>query len=196
MELTDEALVERWRGGDMLAGELLLQRYQVRVFAYLYRLAGDRAQAEDLLQETMTRLIQQLPRFDTGRRFSTWLYTIGTNLWRDHRRSRRRSERREAGGQVEPVARATEPSPLDGMERREVEAEVRQALADLDEDHRVVLTLRHYQGLSYAQIAEVLGCPVGTVKSRMHAGVAALRDRFLKKGLLGENRENELHRMS
>ncbi len=196
MEVSDAALVERWRGGDLVAGELLLSRYQVRVFAYLYRLSGERAQAEDIFQETMTRAIQQLPRFDTGRSFSTWLYTIGTNLWRDHARSRRRAELRQARQAVEAIPRSAEPSPLDEMERREIEAEVRQALSDLPEDHRVVLTLRHYDGFSYAQIAQVLDCPIGTVKSRMHAAIAALRDRFLKKGLLGENRENELHRMS
>lgn len=196
MDPTDEALVERWRGGDLAAGELLLHRYQVRVFAYLYRLAGDRAQAEDLCQETMTRAIQQLPRFDTSRSFSTWLYAIGTNLWRDHARGWRRAGRREVRGLEEPVPRATEPSPLDEMLRRDVESEVRQALSALAEDRRVVLTLRHYHGLSYAQIAQVLDCPIGTVKSRMHAALTVLRDHFLTKGLLGEDADDAVHGVS
>lgn len=185
-DLTDEVLVERWRGGDLAAGTLLLERYQTRVFAYLCRLSGDRRQAEDLFQETMTRGIQELPRYDTGRSFSTWLFTIATNLWRDHARSGRRAARREVRDLAEPVPHVPPVSPLDEIMHREVADQVREALSDLDEDHRVVLTLRHYQGLRYAEIAEVLGCPIGTIKSRMHAAVAAIRDRFLKKGLLDE----------
>lgn len=188
MEVSDEQLLIQWREGEALAFETLVRRYQVPLFAYLYRLSGDRAAAEDLCQETWARFVAALDRFDPGRRLSTWLYAIATNLWRDASRGGRT---RAAAAEHLPELRSglgirTPPTPLEEASRRELDAEVREGVQGLPEEYRVVLVMRHYQGLRYAEIAEVLGCPIGTVKSRIHYAISNLRDRFERKGILAE----------
>lgn len=188
MEVSDEQLLIQWREGEPLALETLVRRYQVPLFAYLYRLSGDRAAAEDLSQEAWARFLTALDRFDPGRRLSTWLYAIATNLWRDASRG---SRTRAAAAEHLPELRSglgitTPPTPLEEASRRELESEVRGAVHELPEEYRAVLVMRHYQGLRYAEIAEVLGCPVGTVKSRIHYAISNLRDRFERKGILAE----------
>lgn len=188
MEVSDEQLLIQWREGEPLAFETLVRRYQVPLFAYLYRLSGDRATAEDLCQETWAGFLTGLDRFDPGRRLSPWLYAIATNLWRD---AWRRGRTRAAAAAQLPELRSrlgltTPPTPLEEESRRELEGEVRAAVVDLAEEYRAVLVMRHYQGLRYAEIAEVLGCPIGTVKSRMHYAISNLRDRFERKGILAE----------
>jgi len=188
LEVSDEQLLIQWREGEALAFETLVRRYQVPLFAYLYRLSGDRAAAEDLCQETWARFVAALDRFDPGRRLSTWLYAIATNLWRDASRGGRT---RAAAAAHLPELRSglgitTPPTPLEEASRRELEAEVREGVQGLPEEYRAVLVMRHYQGLRYAEIAEVLGCPIGTVKSRIHYAISHLRDRFERKGILAE----------
>jgi len=188
LEVSDEQLLIQWREGEALAFETLVRRYQVPLFAYLYRLSGDRAAAEDLCQETWARFVAALDRFDPGRRLSTWLYAIATNIWRDAWRGGRT---RTAAAEHLPELRSglgitTPPTPLEEASRRELEAEVREGVQGLPEEYRAVLVMRHYQGLRYAEIAEVLGCPIGTVKSRIHYAISHLRDRFERKGILAE----------
>ena len=187
MDIPDELLVEQWKAGDAVAFENLLRRYEVPLFAYFYRLVGDRATAEDLFQETFSRFIEGIKRFDATRRLSAWLYTIATNLWKDHLKKARGHVKVEVGmGVMESEVRPLydRAAPLEELVRREMEGGVREAVMALPEEHRLVLVMRHYQGLSYQEIAEIVNCPLGTVKSRMHYAVTALRERLAKKGLL------------
>lgn len=163
----------RVQSGDQAALGLLLERYRAPLYGFLWRRA-ERESADDLFQETWLRVVRARDRFDPRRRFSTWLYQIANNLCRDRGRRRAveeraleaervRAQRRQAG--VDPAARI-------GL-ALDVEQRVRALPARL----REVLLLRFYQDLGEAEIAQVLRIPRGTVKSRLHAALRALRRR-------------------
>lgn len=183
-DLPDEALLRNWLAGDEVAFEALFQRYCAPIFSYLCRLGAAGSLAEDLMQETFLKALAGAESFDPGRKFSTWLYVIATNAWRDYRkRTRRRlawtALLGQSSGGVPPQDEA-----LASLLQREAAAHVEEALRALPEEARAVLVMKHFQGLRYDDIAEVFGCPVGTVKSRVHAAVLQVRGRLAQKGLL------------
>ncbi len=162
---------------------VLVERYHAPLFGYLYRLTGgDDALAEDLVQETFLRVLRSIAQYRYPRAFKPWLYTIATNLGRDH--YKRLAVRKtvsmtdnmlnrpdlQSGAAPEAVAVA-----LDEV------AHVKAALADLPEHQREVVMLRYYQELALSEIAEALNIPVGTVKSRLSLGIKRLRTRLLEE---------------
>ena len=178
LDEADEQLMRRVQAGDTRALETLFGRYRARLFGFLLRRCGDGATAEDLIQETWLRVVRSRDRYDPGRRFSTWLFQVANNLSRDLARRRDVERRgRQSVEQREIVRQQLEDSPghdlrLD-MERR---------LAALPDRLREVLVLRYHQQLSEREIAEVVGIPQGTVKSRLHTAVRTLRE-----GIEGED---------
>ncbi len=157
--------------GDERALETLLDRYRARLFAFLTRRVGDPAAAEDLFQETWLRAVRARARFDPRRRFSTWLFQIANNLCRDRFRRVRVERRQRETMQSEIRSSAGGPAAA----RLENQLDMRQRVGALPDPLREVLVLRYYHDLSEAQMAEMLGVPRGTVKSRLHAAVGALR---------------------
>ncbi|MBL8878102.1 MAG: RNA polymerase sigma factor [Phycisphaerales bacterium] len=169
---------------DYLAGrpgafDALVARYGPDLFGFLYRYVGDAALAEDLAQETLLQIHVSAASFDRSRPFKPWMYTIAANKARDFMRSRgrRREQSLDFGSEDAdaPPAAAIVPSSEPGAveradedERREV---VRGLIALMPEHLRLILVLGYYQQLPYAEISEILGIPVGTVKSRLHAAV-------------------------
>ncbi len=183
--VSDEALARSWKAGDEMAFEILYRRYRVRLVAFFYRFVMDRGLAEDLAQETFLHGQRGIRGYDPTRKFSNWLFAIAANLGRDHaRKMRRRWTVEGVGAPAENGGLASTPPVLDEVLKRELEAEVKRAMTELSEEHRLVLLLRHYHGLSYQEIAEILGCPLGTVKSRMHCSIHALKEWLTKKGLV------------
>lgn len=163
--------------GNRAALAVLVGRHHAPLLGYLYRLVGgDRPLAEDLVQETLLRLLRQRT-YQSNRPFKPWLYTIATNLSRDHfksaavRQSLRRRDDNDALLQVRDPAASPEVRAL----AAEQSGEVRLALAQLREEYRVVILLRFYQGFTLQEIAETLHIPVGTVKSRLSVAVRRLR---------------------
>jgi RNA polymerase sigma-70 factor (ECF subfamily) len=156
--------------GDQDALETLLRRHEARVYGLAYRTLGNRADALDATQEVFLKVIRKGRLFRRRSAFSTWLYRLTINLCTDM--LRRQARRNEVIGGVETEA----PAEASVAERLDVEA----ALKSLPEDQRVVLVLRDIYGLTYAEIAETLEVPEGTVKSRIARGREALA------GLLGE----------
>jgi RNA polymerase sigma-70 factor (ECF subfamily) len=159
--------------GDGGALEALVTRHQGPLLGFLYRLLdGDRAAAEDLVQDTFLRLLQQRS-YLAGRPFKPWLYAIAVHLATDHRRAR---DRRPSDG--EPALDLL-PDPRPGPEERAAANDetrrVGAAMSRLAEDYRVTLVLRFGADLSLREIAETLGVPVGTVKSRLSVGTHRLR---------------------
>ena len=160
----------RVKAGDEVALATLMDRYKGPLYGFLNRRVGDAA-ADDLFQESWLRVVRARDRFDPRRRFSTWIFQIANNLCRDRGR-RRAVETRH----LEELAR----SRRDGPERVELppvelRLDMRRRLDALPERLREVLVLRYYQQLPERDIAEILGIPRGTVKSRLHAAVKALR---------------------
>lgn len=183
-DLPDEALLRNWLAGDEVAFEALFQRYSVPIFSYLCRLGAPAAMAEDLMQETFLKALAGAKGFDPGRKFSTWLYAIATNAWRDHRKRARRRLAWTAVLGRPPEGGHPQDEALGALLQREAAAHVEEALRALPDEARAVLVMKHFQGLRYDDIAEVLGCPVGTAKSRVHAAVTQVRSRLAQKGLL------------
>ena len=153
---TDEELIGRVGVGDQDALAELCRRYERPLYRFLARHTGGR-DVEDLYQETWLRAVRAAPRFDRSRRFSTWVFQIAVNLCRDW-------HRRPPPEPVEPDDNLASTS--DAPEAR---IDARRLLAALPEAQRTVLLLRYYHGLSEEEAAEILGCPRGTVKSRLHA---------------------------
>jgi RNA polymerase sigma-70 factor, ECF subfamily len=178
-EPSDEELMARCRLGDDRAMDLLVSRYYPLLYRFAYRMLREREAAEDAAQEALLRAYRNVHRFHAGRRFSTWLLAITANLCRTelHRRSRRPEsegggvEDREAAGTVESAA-------LCRMENERIE----RALGALSPDHRLVVVLFYYEGMSQPEIAQVCGRAVGTVKSRLHYALARLRKLLSEPG--------------
>jgi len=161
---TDEALAARLADGDELALHELLRRYERPLASFLHRQTGGR-DVEDLYQETWLRVVRHAERFDSNRRFSTWLFQIAVNLCRDwHRRP-----------PPEPASPSAEPAAAE-LERTDAALDATQLLARLPAAQREVVVLRYYHDLSEDEVAAVLDIPKGTVKSRMHQAIARLAE--------------------
>lgn len=160
---SDEELIGAVADGDGRALAELCRRWEQPLYRFIGRHTGGR-DVEDLYQETWLRAVGAAPRFDRRRRFSTWLFQIAVNLCRDfHRRP-----------PPEPVEGTdTTPAAADPVDAR---LDARRLLAALPEPQRTVVILRYYQDLSEDEIAEILDCPRGTVKSRLHYAMARLAE--------------------
>ncbi|MCB9846668.1 MAG: RNA polymerase sigma factor [Phycisphaeraceae bacterium] len=182
-QISDERLFEHYRAGDPESLRVLIERHQDDLFRFLYRLTGDRATAEDVFQDAFLQIHISADTFDATRRFRPWLFTIAANKARD---SLRKKGRRPALELSAPIASSEEggarfidlmeidvPGPDSGMNREELEAQVQRALDRMTPLLREILLLAYFQRLSYAQLAEDLEIPLGTVKSRLHAAVAS-----------------------
>lgn len=183
-EVTDEQLFERYRSGEAGALRALIERYHDPLLRFLTRLVGDRAGADDVFQETFLQIHNSAHTFDVERRFKPWLFTIAANKGRDWlRRNRKRQPLAlsapigggdgSEGRTFVDLMEVEVPQPGDRMESSERDRMVQQALDTLSDPLREILLLAYFQRLSYAQIAEDLDIPLGTVKSRLHAAVAA-----------------------
>jgi len=176
-------------GHDAALNELMA-RHSQRVFGYLVRILGNETEADDLAEETFVRVYLNRARFRPSARFSTWLFSIATNLARDRLRWRARHpqlplEGREADteGSLKDTLRASDPTPAENLEAAERAAAVRRAVANLPEELRLPLVLAEYEGRSHAEIAGALGCSPKAVEMRLYRGRQQLRaklDRWLK----------------
>ena len=174
---SDERLMARVARGDESALAPLLERYRGALFGFLARRVGE-ADADDLFQETWLRVVRYRDRFDPERRFSTWLFQIANNLCRDRGRRRevRDRHRRETQAEAREDPARRQAPPLDRV------IDVRERVARLPDRLREVLVLRYYRDLSEKEIARIADIPAGTVKSRLHAAVKALRAQEAEDG--------------
>lgn len=188
-DISDEQLVADYRSGRSEALRTLIERYQPELIRFLTRLLGSRAAAEDAFQETFLQIHISADTFDTSRRFRPWLFTIAANKARDQLRKTSRQRALPLSAPVGgPGAEGTRsfvdlleidiPSPDAGLDQEELSRRVQAAIDQLSPTLREILLLAYFQKLSYAQIAEDLGIPLGTVKSRLHAAVAAFARRW------------------
>lgn len=169
---SDDELMDRCRAGDCRAMDALVSRYYRRVYAFCYRILHQREAAEDAAQETLLRAYRYAHRYRSDGRFSTWLFAIAANLCRTElsKRSRRSECAWEELGEMQA------PGSVEKSAMRLVEGhEVRRALERLSPDQRMAVVLFYYEGMSYQDIADVCGCALGTVKSRMHHALAKMR---------------------
>ena len=187
---TDQILVERVQAGDKGAFDLLVKRYQHKVIGLIGRYVQDQAEALDVAQETFIKAYKALDSFRGESAFYTWLYRIASNTAKNHLVTR---SRRPPGTDVDidDVLQAESESELREIEtpenslyRDELFSVMASTLEALPEELRVALTLRELEGMSYEEIAEVMDCPIGTVRSRIFRARDAI-DKELKPLLTG-----------
>lgn len=180
-------LVRRAQAGDVRSFEELVVIYQDRIYNLSYYLAGNQADAQDLAQETFVRAYTSLKSFRRDADLGTWLHRITVNLWLNVRRRRKNAQVLSLDdpvetdrGEVTRTLAAVDPAgdPVEALEGKELQARVREALRSLPEEYRTVLVLREMEGYSYAEIAGLLRCSLGTVKSRLSRARQALKERF------------------
>lgn len=170
----DQQLVERAQRGDKHAFELLVGKYQRRLGRLIYRFVRNAAEAEDLTQEAFIKAYRALPAFRGDSAFYTWLYRIGINTAKNHLQAQGRRAPTSTALDAEEAEDFEDASllhevatPENEMMSKQVVAVVNASLQQLPEDLRTALTLREIEGLSYEEIATVMNCPIGTVRSRI-----------------------------
>lgn len=174
-DLEDEELIVLSQKGDKQAFGELIQRYKGMVFTIVYRILGNPSEAEDVAQDVFIRAYKALPRFRKEAKFSTWLYRICYNLCITMSKKQKRDAHPPCGmsGNQNSVEVA--------YERKEIQEKVRSLISELPPIYSSAIILRHIQGLSYKEIAEILGQPLGTTKSTILRGREMLKKLALEK---------------
>jgi RNA polymerase sigma-70 factor (ECF subfamily) len=186
MMRTDEELVARATAGDLEAFNQLVTRWERPIYALAYRTLGREEDARDVVQEAFLRAYRGLRGFKGQAKFSSWLYRITLNLCRDWIRRERRAPIVQVPEGTDPMDLAdTHAAPAESVEdlvaRREMSAAVARAMAELPEEQRTAIMLKEYQGLTFQEIADLLECPLSTVKTRLYQGLSVLRRRLERR---------------
>jgi len=188
--LSDRECVILSRAGRSKGLSVLVRRYSASVYHLMVRILSDREEAEDATQEVFLRVHRSLDSFDIERNFRSWLYTIAWNFARDRLRRRstrsivgRFASRRDDDDGTHPeneVADTNAIGPDESLDAKERQSLVRQALGELDPTYQALILLRDFEGLAYDEIATILDCRLGTVKSRLNRARLRLKDVLLR----------------
>jgi len=187
MSDTDDELVARYKDGDASAFNLIVQRHRTPLINFIYRYLNDRDNAEDLTQEVFIRIYRNIKNYNPDKAsFRTWMYRIAANLCKNEIRNRNRhskvlinsfTSKNEEDQKLEDIL---DPSPGSDvkLEEKELQKALSAAISNLSEKFRLVLILRDIEGMSYDEIAKVIGMPEGTVKSRLNRARLMLKERL------------------
>ncbi len=185
-------LIRQAQAGDLAAFEELVSIYQDKIVTLCYYLTGNHADAQDLAQEVFVRAYTNLKSFRQEAGLGTWLHRIAINQWANMQRRQKFTNlvslddpvQTESGDLARTVASADQDGdPAGALEEKELQSAVQQALRSLSEEYRTVLVLREIEGYSYEEIAEIAGCSLGTVKSRLSRARQALREKMVGSSL-------------
>ncbi len=185
----DEELVKRCTGGDREAFNQLVIKYQKKIFGVAYRFVGDPEEANDLAQEIFTAAYQNLKSFRGDSKFSTWLFQIATNRGKNRFKYLKRrgfftnkgsSETDDEGDQSHRALPDQTANPEELLSGNQIRKAVREAINELEPDHREIVILRDIEGLSYDEIARILDLPEGTTKSRLHRARMVVKEKLKK----------------
>ena len=184
----DRELVRRCLKGDQDAFRILLAKYERPVYGLVRRMIRDEEDARDLAQEAFIRAFKNLKQFDLERKFSSWLFRIANNLCIDHYRRRRLATVpmvRRVDGEDEETWDLPDsgPDPAETFSDRERSRRLLVAIESLPPVYRMVILLRHQQGLAYDEIAGTMELPLGTVKARIHRAHRLLKEKLTRQGL-------------
>lgn len=177
-----EAIITLAQGGSAEGYTALLEAYGPRLFGYFYRATGSRHDAEDLLGEMMLRLVRTLKNYDDRGRFEPWLFRIAANMVRDRIRWSKSNPQAvslsiesESGQSLADDVPGAHDAVDRGLMSTEMSADLADALARLDDTTRQMIVLRHFSDMSFREIADLVGCPLGTALARVHRGLKMLR---------------------
>ena len=186
MPWTDEELVARSISGDHESFNELILRWERPIYALAYRTIGREEDARDVCQETFLRAFRALPRFRGQAKFSSWLYRIALNLCRDWVRRERRTPVVQPPEDIDVMELAAAAEPSESIEdlvaRKDMTRVVERAMALLPEEQRTAIVLKEYHGLTFQEIADLVGCPLSTVKTRLYQGLSVLRRELARAG--------------
>jgi RNA polymerase sigma-70 factor, ECF subfamily len=184
-QLSDEQLFELYQKGTEEAFAQIMQRYEPLIKGFLHKRLKDEERVRDLTQDTFLRVHRARDRYDSARKFSTWIYTIASNLLKNEyrNRSRRRetafSELRKENGPTRPVEFESEhPDPEQLAYEGELRHAIEEAIENLDDHHRIPFVMREVEDRTYEEISDAIGVPVGTVKSRLFRARTAFQTAF------------------
>jgi RNA polymerase sigma-70 factor (ECF subfamily) len=187
MTCTDEELVARSARGDADSFNQLITRWERPIYALAYRVIGHEEDARDVCQETFLRAFRGIAAFKGQAKFSSWLYRIALNLCRDWIRRQRRTPVVQSPEGVDLTELASERGPAESVEdlvsRQDMSRLVARAMRSLSEEQRTAVVLKEYQGLTFQEIADLLGCPLSTVKTRLYQGLTLLRRQLEAAGI-------------
>lgn len=180
LELSDNQIIERTLGGETDAFNMLVRRWERHIYGLTFRMLGRDEEAKDATQETFLSAYRNLSKFRGEAKFSSWIYRIALNICNTKLRSRSRvaisiDEQREASG-FELAADLDDLG--EGIQKEQITRHVRRALQGLPFEMRQVIIMKEYEGLKFSEIADVLGIPLSTVKTRMYTGLSELRKRL------------------
>ena len=202
MVATDEELVARSMDGDVDSFNQLVLRWERPIYALAYRVIGRDEDARDVAQETFLRAFRALPGFKGQAKFSSWLYRIALNLCRDWIRRKKRTPVVEMPEGVDVAELAAEQGPVESIEdlvaRQEMSRIVAEGMKLLPDEQRTAIVLKEYHGLTFQEIADLQGCPLSTVKTRLYQGLVGVaaapgkpgHDEYLK---VTGNHEHQVH---
>jgi RNA polymerase sigma-70 factor (ECF subfamily) len=186
IQATDHDLVALARSGSEKAYRELLDRYQRPVFSLIYRMVRDREQAEDLAQETFVKVFNHIESFDPKYKFSSWIFKIASNLTIDALRRKelktvsldgsRNAETPDEIDATRITVESRDENPEEFLEAKELGQEIEQAIGELRPEYRTAILLRHVEGRPYEEISEIMGIPLGTVKTYIHRARGELRE--------------------
>lgn len=172
-ELADNVIMFKVRDGEIGKLGILFERHHVPLYNYFLRQTGRRDASEDLVQEVFLRMLKYRQSYRGESQFTVWMYRIARNSWVDYyKKAKREMPWDEDAG--EPLSE--DPTPNEALEENQTLSQLRTALARLSPEKREVLVLSRYQEMKYEEIAELLGCAVGTVKARVHRALKDLKD--------------------
>jgi len=186
-EQSEETLIKRCKDGDLQAFEELISKYETKVFNITFRILGDYAEAEDVSQDIMVKVFKSIKGFKEQSSFYTWLYRITVNECMDMVKKRKKAvlysidspfetEDDEIKREIQDKGESVE----EKVERNELRKYLAEAMNLLSCEHKTVIVLRDVQGFSYEEIAEIIKCPPGTVKSRINRARSELKDLLMK----------------
>lgn len=181
--MDEKLLVKKAQKGDHKAFEQLIEEHFKKIYNIAYRMTGNPDDASDMTQEVMIKLFRNIGSFKGDSKFSTWVYRVTTNTCLDELKKNRRhshtslnTEYDTGDGEIACEVEDTSPTPEEMTEKRELRSMVADAVQRLSPDHRAAIVLRDIKGFSYDEIAKILSCSEGTVKSRISRARASLKE--------------------
>lgn len=190
MTMEDAQLIEKFLNGDHSAFNTLVWRWEKPVFHFNYRYLGDFELAKDITQKVFIRIYKNLKKLKEHQKFTSWMYQIAANLCKDEiKRIKRQNSvsidaiKENNSENVYDLVDHDTNQPDTKVNQQQIEHIIKQALQSIPEEQRIVIIMKEYQGLKFKEIAEALGEPINTVKSRMYYGLNALRKVFVRWNL-------------
>ena len=193
--MTDAQLIEKYLAGDIAGFNMLVKRWEKPLFNFAYRYVDDFELAKDITQQVFIRIYKGLKKMKEHNKFSSWVYTIATNLCKDEVRRIKKKKLDyidENNENYDKFVEEASSRPDAKVNQQQLQQLIKQALQIIPEEQRVVIIMKEYQGLKFIEIAEALGESINTVKSRMYYGLNALKTVFEKRNITREVLQYEM----